>query len=67
MDFTAGVSVAALTFACTAGFVKYESTNLRDDIKQLFNAISYFAKSKQLDIKLDRDIKQLDIKMDRLL
>ena len=35
MDFTAGVSVAALTFASTATFVKYESSNMRDDMKQL--------------------------------
>jgi len=35
MDFTAGVSVAVLTFASTAGFVKYETSNMREDIKQL--------------------------------
>ena len=57
---------------CTAGFVKYESTSLRDDKKQLFMpsrrlVLSYFTKIKQLDIKLDRDIKQLDMEMDTTL
>ena len=47
MDFTAGVSVAALTFGSTAAFVKRQSSNMRDDVKKL-------------DSNLRQDIKQLD-------
>ena len=54
MDFTAGVSATVLTFASTAGFVNYESSNMRDDIKQL-------------DSNMRDDIKLLDRKMDLLL
>ena len=61
MDFTAGVSVAALTFASTATFVKYESSNMRDDMKQLDKNI------KQLESNMRDDMKQLDRKMDQLL
>ena len=51
--FTAGVSVTVLTFASTAGFVKYESSNMRDDIKQL-------------DSNMRDDINQLDRNHDSL-
>ncbi len=61
MDFTAGVSVAALTFGSTAAFVKYESSNMRDDVKKLDSNL-------RQDIKqLDKDIRKLDSKMDQLL
>ena len=61
MDFTAGVSVAALTFGSTAAFVKYESSNMRDDVKKL-------ASNLRQDIKqLDLDIRKLDSQMDQLL
>ena len=61
MDFTAGVSVAALTFGSTAAFVKYESSNMRDDVKKLDSYL-------RQDIKqLDKDIRKLDSKMDQLL
>ena len=79
MDFTAGVSVAALTFVrerdynafasqhsfSTAAFVKYESSNMRDDGKKLDSNLRQDIRKLDMDIR--KDIRKLDSKMDQVL
>lgn len=65
MDYRAGISIAALTVASTAAFVKYESGVLRQDMRSLREEVK--GEIQKLDNNMREDFRKLEGKMDQLL
>lgn len=65
MDYKAGFSAAAVTVASTAAFVKYESGNLKEDMRSLRADIK--KDIQKLDNNRREDFGMLESKMDQIL